>query len=199
MTNLSDIELLQKIRNGEDYYFNLLFRKYYSKLYYFAIEFVKDEFEVESIVQNAFIKVWEKRHDLNDNSNLNAYLHTIVKNACLKYLNQQAKHRSVPLEEEAVQREIYALSQFESEKLSIGEITEKITTVLSSLSPRCKEIFLKSKRDNLKNKEIAEDLNISIKSVEANITRAKKSIKSQIVQKLALLLFLIDQMADFLF
>ena len=179
-----DTHIIQGIQKDEEQYFRYAFDSSYDKLFFFAKEFVQDDDSANSIAQGAFIKLWEKRKDLRADSNLMAWLFTVTKNDCIKLLRQRRKESLVdnsrldPSNENALG--LKALEQFDTSELIFKEINQIIEQTLEQLPPRCKEVFLLSRFEELKNREIAEQLNISEKAVEAQMTKALKVFKNNL-------------------
>lgn len=158
--------------------------------FFFAKEFVQDDDTANSVAQGAFIKLWEKRKDLRVDSNLLAWLFTVTKNDCLKLLRRRRKESLVDdsiinfADENIVG--LKALEQFDTSELVLKEINQIVEQTLQQLPPRCREIFQLSRFEELKNREIAQQLNISEKAVEAQMTKALKVLKKNLQDYLPL-------------
>lgn len=157
--------------------FETLFRTYYSRLVYFAKEYVSYE-DAREAVQEAFVVFWNKSPMFSNELQLRSYLYTLVKNNCLmKLRHEKVKNNYVSKTQASIfQNQVY---QIALEKLNTSDITFKemefiIQKTLETLSPRCREIFSMSRYDRKKNREIAAYLDISVKTVEAHITYALK-------------------------
>jgi RNA polymerase sigma-70 factor (ECF subfamily) len=85
----NDLDLLKKLQNDDEIAFKVIFNRYYSRLYYFILEFISFDDIAENIVQDTFFTLWNKRHELKDDSNLGAYLFTVARNNCLYNLREQ--------------------------------------------------------------------------------------------------------------
>lgn len=129
----------------------------------------------KDIVQNIFIKIWESPETIKLD-NPEAYLFKMVKNASLNYIRhlKVLDNLKVQVKEKYLGEELYYIDFVGDEPVELidREIQEKIDQVMNSLPKKCKEVFLLSRNEGLKNREIAEKLNISIKSVEKHISRA---------------------------
>lgn len=177
--------------------FEQFYITWYSRAKYFAREYVFSEEDAENITQDVFLDLYQKQPLLNDGINWVAYLFTSIKNKCIDYLRHKL------LEQEATQKmqEEFSLSmrmKFDSlESFDTNWGTDKkleiaIQNALNSLPERCREIFIKSKLEGKKQKEIAEELCISIKTVENQMTIAYKKLKEELKDCLPLLLFLLS-------
>ena len=162
---------------------------------YFALEYVLSEEDAENIVQDVFTELWEKKEILTYNINLVAFLFTSIKNKCIDLL----RHRVVVQEAVSVMQEEYqatlrvklaSLELFDQSMLLEQDIERIITEAIDSLPEKCREIFIKSKIEGKKQKEIAEELNISLKTVENQMNIAYKKIRVELKDYLPLLIFL---------
>lgn len=169
--------LFEKIRSGDTRAFEQVFRKYAPRLEAFARKYTSDTGEAEDIVQNAFLKLWERKEWL-ENISLSSFLFLLTKNNCLNYL----KHRQITDQVEqripdmGVVEQLYAIDFVSdpSAELQQKELSETIDRIMDELPPKCQEVFRLSRLRGLKNREIASQLNITEKVVEKHITRALK-------------------------
>ena len=173
---------ISRLKKGENTAYETLFRLYFDRLFYFAKSYLEDEDEAKEITQNVFFKFWKKRASLNIDSNLNAYLFRMTKNECLDYF----KHQKVKANyHDVIQRERASLNQTSLQDhpdllLIESELEEKVNQILNELPPRCKQIFIKSRFEGLKYKEIASEMNISIKTVEHQIAKALRLFRREL-------------------
>lgn len=175
--------------------FESVYLTYFSKMKHFARVYVFSEEEAENIVQDVFTELLEKEEILALPVNLIAYLFTSVKNKCLNYLRHQVVRRETAdqLQEAhrlAMQASINSLDIFDEQFLSEEDMAEVLKKALNSLPERCREIFVMSKLEGKKQKEIAAELNISINTVEAQMGIAYKKLKNELKDYLPLFLFL---------
>jgi RNA polymerase sigma-70 factor (ECF subfamily) len=165
-----DIILLNLIRQGDVLAFRLLFEKYFTPLCRFMNMYVQDTNVVEELALDIFTQLWEVRSTFQIHLSLKAYLFQSAKNKCLNVLRQ--KKNTVSLEEVDLDiQETYEIS------LETEELSQLIQEAIMALPGKCRDIFHLSRTLNFTNKEIATQLNISIKTVEAQITKALKRIK----------------------
>ncbi|WP_346854550.1 RNA polymerase sigma-70 factor [uncultured Draconibacterium sp.] len=187
LANIDQEGLVEKIRNDDETAFKLVFNEYYSKLYYFTLEFIPQKETAENIVQDTFFTFWKKRHTLNRDTNLTAYLFTITKNNCLyrlrdlRYRNKLINN-SIDIGE--LELNIDSLKSFDTSDLAFNEIQSIIRLTLEELPPQCRKVFELSRFHDKKNKEIAEELNISIKTVEGHISKGLKVFKEALKEYL---------------
>lgn len=187
MVQFANKDLFVNKRNPE--LFEELFKQYSKPLFYYAAKFVEDE-AARDIVQDVFAKLWSDQN-ITIKLSLNSLLFTMVRNSCLQTLEKQ-KVRNKYLESTKLKLQEEELQFYMYEKTSLieQELENKLNEVLDSLPDRCKQIFMMSRFENKKNKEIAEELDISTKAVEKQITRALGTIRSEMKDYLPLLLFL---------
>lgn len=178
----------------ENIKFEDIYLSYFSKMKYFALEYVIREEDAENIVQDVFTELWEKKEMLSMHINLVAYLFTTVKNRCLNHL----RHKTIVQETATLIQEEYlitlrmnlnSLEAFDQNLFSDQDIEKLITCALDSLSPKCREIFVMSKIEGKKQKQIAAELNISINTVETQIGIAYKKLRTELKEHLLLFIF----------
>lgn len=187
MVQFANKDLFVNKRNPE--LFEELFKQYSKPLFYYAAKFVEDE-AARDIVQDVFAKLWSDQN-ITIKLSINSLLFTMVRNSCLQTLEKQ-KVRNKYLESTKLKLQEEELQFYMHEKTSLieQELENKLNEVLDNLPDRCKQIFMMSRFENKKNKEIAEELDISTKAVEKQITRALATIRSEMKDYLPLLLFL---------
>ena len=172
-------DLQTRIARNEDYWaYKELFTSLYARLFHFAFSLVKAKQPAEEIVSDVFIKIWEKRKELDKVKNLKVYLYIAIKNTALNYLTKQKKIITEDIEKFADQfKSVY----FNPEQLMItADMVALIHQAIENLPSRCKMVFKLVKEDNLKYKEVADILNISEKTVENQLAIALHKIASAI-------------------
>ena len=172
--DLEDQKLINELISGKESAFDELFRKYYRRLVYFSMKVVKNKDLAEEVVQDLFVNFWEKKDKLQLKVSLNAYLYRAVYNNSVHYLKKQQRfvNSDAELSEE--------LSEDYTDILEQSEIEEKIYQTIEQLPEKCKEIFKLKRFEELKNREIADKLKISIKTVENQMTKALKFLKQNL-------------------
>ena len=187
MVQFANKDLFVNKRNPE--LFEELFNQYSKPLFYYAAKFVEDE-AARDIVQDIFAKLWSDQK-ITIKLSLNSFLFTMVRNSCLQQLEKQ-KVRNKYLESTKLKLQEEELQFYMNEKTSLieQELETKLNEVLNSLPDRCKQIFMMSRFENKKNKEIAEELDISVKAVEKQITKALATIRFEMKDYMPLLIFL---------
>lgn len=176
MNKEEDHILFQKIGQSDKKAFETLFRRYYPNLCLYASQMLKNRSEAEEIVQSLFVRLWEKRKVTNIDSSVKSYLFRAVKNLCLN----QIKHDQVKSEYSLNYLKEKETTALEDDFLAREELLRKIEESLESLPEKRREIFRLSREEGLKYKEIAERLNISVKTVETQMGLAIKNLKEKL-------------------
>ena len=175
--------------------FDSIYINNFSRLFLFAKEYVLFDEEAENIVQDIFLMLWEKKDILRVDVSLTAYLFTLVKNKCIDFL----RHRMVEqIYSENIQQEyneelnvkLFALESFDHNFSSEEQIEILLRNAIDKLPERCRLIFIKSRIEGKKYKEIAEELNLSVNTVEGQISIELKKLREELKDYLPLLLFL---------
>jgi RNA polymerase sigma-70 factor, ECF subfamily len=179
-----EAEITIRIRRGDERAFKTVFHTLYSPLVYFANEYVGDKETGRNLVQNAFMKLWEKRADLKETENLKSYLYTITRNECISHLRHQKVIRQHieknTLHPEDLALNLEALNELDFNQIDLDNIQQIIQQTIDKLPERCREVFVLSRYAQLKNHEIATRLQITEKAVESNITRALKILRENL-------------------
>jgi RNA polymerase sigma-70 factor, ECF subfamily len=174
--NNSDKKIIQGIKQGEKDVFKTIYNMYYQRIRLYAISYVDDPDTAEDIVQDLFFYLWEKREEIEILTSLSSYLYRAIHNRCIQYL----RHKKVISRYQQIHllkiKEAEIISQSESD-FSYNEIEEIKERIINNLSPKTRNIFQLSRIDNKNNKEIANTLDLNIKTVEYHITKALKSFQ----------------------
>jgi RNA polymerase sigma-70 factor (ECF subfamily) len=176
--------------------FSQIYLTYYPKLICFAAEYVISKEDAENIVQDLFLFLWENRGILPTIRNLNAYLFTLIKNRCIDFLRVKVteRNRYETLQnsfEMELNLKLNSLDFFDSYHLSDAGIEKIITEAIDSLPKKCREIYILSRFENLKHKQIAEKLNVSTNTIENQIGIAIKKLRVKLKEYLPLYFFFI--------
>ncbi|MDR0543386.1 MAG: RNA polymerase sigma-70 factor [Dysgonamonadaceae bacterium] len=171
--------------NVEDQYFSEVYLSYYSRLVSFAREYVVSEEDAENIVQDLFLFLWENKEMLHTLNNPNAYFFTLTKNRCIDFLrkknNEINRNEKIQSTFEAeLKLKLDSLEVFDTFDLNDKNIEDIITEAINSLPEKCREIFLLSRFDGLKYKEIAEKLNLSVNTVENQMSIALRKLRMRL-------------------
>lgn len=179
--------LIESLKKGDPKAYTYLVDKYHHKLCIYALGLTNNHDAAEDIVQNVFIRVWKKRDNLKTDFSIQGFLYKSVYN---EFIDDYRKQKFVlPLEKKYID-ELTTLIE-EEDQNSLDKLISLVKLEIQNLPPKCKEIFLLSKENGLTNIEISEYKNISIKSVEAHITKAFSILREKVGGKMDGILFLL--------
>jgi len=157
--------------------YEALFREYFPGLCAFAGKYVPDFDTAREIVHEVFIKLWEKRDTIDPNKSVKSYLFTSVYNRSMNYIRD---HKKFSDSETALQNAEERSVGDVTEKIYGAELEDKINEALEALPDRCREVFLLNRFEELKYREIAERLDISVKTVETQMSKALKILREKL-------------------
>ncbi len=183
---LSDHELLDLIAEGKEHAFNELFNRYWDKLLQTAVHKVEDVMEAENIVQDVFVSLWKRRKDLQIKGSFSHYLLVSVKYRVIKTLNRQRTQR-LYLEGEHAYTDL--LDDSTQQYLDFMELRQRLEKLIGDLPEKARLIYRMNKDEGMSYREIAEELNITEKAVDAHLVRTKKILRSGLYHFLLLNLF----------
>ena len=178
---------VKQIKEGDSDTFGSLFNKYCQSLINFSRRIVNDTETAENIIQDVFLKVWENRGRLDPNLSIKSYLYTIARNMSLKH----QRHQTVVRDSEETVRGLHSSVKTPDEVLDESEMASSIRLAIDSLPEKCGIIFKMNRFDGLTYREISEILEISIKTVENQMSIALKKLKSYLTPYVELLLLLV--------
>jgi RNA polymerase sigma-70 factor (ECF subfamily) len=180
--------LSKRIRSGDEQAYELLFRKFYIRLCRFANKFLNDPEEAKEVVQEVFTKIWEGRKEIDPDVSLNAYLFKITQNISINKLRRKKV--------ESKYIEIYKLVYIDHmeitphDSLLANELNNSISAAMCKIPAKCKRIFELSRGEGLKYKEIAIALNISVKTVETQMSKALNILRLELKDYIKILIIL---------
>lgn len=172
MVNKSDHDLWLLCKQNDEAAFKELFYRYYHYLTKVAIKIVQDEFEAKDIAQNVYVAIWNRRGEIKINSSIKSYLHRSTLNKALN----QIKKRKIDY---TIDTDIQIPSKRENAdtKLERNELREIIHQAINQLPDRCRTIFILNRFEHLSYKDIAERLEISPRTVEVQLAKARKALR----------------------
>ena len=185
--------LFLRFKKGDEQAFEHIFKSLYNQLVGFCTQFVSNREDAKGIAQEAFVNLWLNRNKLEKPTGVSAFLYTGARSACLKHIrhkNVVKKYTESRLNE--IEREIQfeSLDNLDFDSLEYVELNELIQQSIKSLPDKCRMVFEKKRFEGKTNKEIAEEMGITVKSVEANMTRALKALKKGLAEYLPLFLII---------
>ena len=180
-------ELFDQVKTGDQKAFELLFSIYFARLNDFAKHVVKDDAISQDIIQDVFVKVWENKAKI-ESLHLEAFLFRLVRNRCIDFIKhlKVVNNQMHEIEISSKCEELYRIDFIGNEPYILieQELKVKIEKTIQNLPDRCREVFVLSRMDGLKNKEIAEKLDINIKNVERHLNRALQSFRKNFTGEL---------------
>ncbi|RPD41213.1 RNA polymerase sigma-70 factor [Chitinophaga barathri] len=179
-----DEELLQLLRNGEDHAFREIYKRYWDKLLYIAGKKLEDLSEAESIVQDVFVDLWQRRETLEVRQELAGYLVVAVRYRILNFLARQRKAQ-IYLRDTA--RSLSAADRSTEEWLGFEELREWLEKIVAGLPEKCR-IAYRLRGEGYSQREIARYMNVSEKTVETHISRALRVLRTGLGQLISRML-----------
>ncbi|WP_163712764.1 RNA polymerase sigma-70 factor [Mangrovibacterium lignilyticum] len=171
--------LFLQFKSGNESAFEQLFKAHYNPIVGFCNQFISDHDKSASLAQEAFINLWMNRSKIQSPNGIKSFLYTFAKSSCLNFIRHQkvvSKYEDRHLQAMEGKLNSEVLDSFDFDALEFSEMEELIYRSISELPEKCRQVFMASRFEGKKNKEIADELQISVKSVEANITRALKTL-----------------------
>jgi RNA polymerase sigma-70 factor, Bacteroides expansion family 1 len=176
--------ITQSLSAGGEQEFERLFKEHFKSLYAYAFTILKNEAQAEETVQNVFYKIWEKKVPDTIQTSLKAYLYKAVYHESLNYL----KHRKIKAQYQLhVMHHEKNQTDHATKKIMAKELEERLRAALNALPQQCRTIFQLSRFDGLKYQEIADQLGISIKTVENQMGKALKQLRVKLIDYLPLI------------
>jgi len=174
LENIPDLELARKIKTGGKVAYQVLFERYAPQVYQFSLSYLKNEADSEELVQDVFLKIWEKRETLDESKNLKSFIFKIAVNTIYDFI----RHKNV---ETAFAD--YARLNFKTDdnytwhSVIFNEMQQNLEDIVAKLPEQQQSIFHLSKLQGLTNDEIAEKLDLSKRTVENHLYRAISYLK----------------------
>jgi RNA polymerase sigma-70 factor (ECF subfamily) len=181
-----DAEIIRNLKNGDAGAMGMLYKLHWKSLYISAYNILKDKEACEDIIQELFIRIWNGRKDLNITSSLQAYLSAATRYEVYRKLRENKRYEPI------VDEMVGALAgDTEYEALEFKELQSQISTVVDTLSPKCKNVYILSRNEQLSHKEIAGKLNISTNTVRNHLTHALHHLREGINHAIIILLIVL--------
>lgn len=173
-----DAAVLSRLRAGDTATFDGIFRCWYPSLVRFAQRILTDRARAEEIVQDVFLELWRRRETLEDTPSAQAWLFLAARNRAFNVLRRERTvARLTPRVNVAIAPTCFDDAGDVLGGIAEAELHEAITHAIDALPPRCREVFLLSRRRGLRHAQIAAQLGITVKAVEAQITRALRHLR----------------------
>ena len=190
--DIYDSSLIGKLKNGDASSFEVIYKSHYRRIFHFALQYIHDEEVCSNIIQDVFSSLWDNKEKLTAETNLNAWLFTVTKNRCLKYIrDMKSEERHLGnLAEQRMSLIHDALYSLDTSPMAFQEIENIIQLTLNILTPQCRKAFEMSRFDEKKYSEIADEMQIAQKTVETHISSALKIFRTALKDYLPLVIFL---------
>jgi len=186
-----DEYFLLRFKEGDENSFEKVFKADYTRIVGFCQQFIGDKDQAQSLSQEAFVKLWINREKIESINGIRSFLYTSAKTDCLNYIRHKKvirKYEDSQLHSREIELNREILESFDFDQLELIELEKMIKQSMSELPEKCRIVFMMSRIDGKKNSEIADALAISVKSVEANMTRALKTLKIKLNEYLPIIL-----------
>lgn len=175
--------------------FEQVFKSHFKDLHRYATALVKDAGDAEEMVQNVFMRLWEKATQLNYHTGLQAYLYRAVHNECLNHLQRQKTRQT---HEKYLQHTLKGQGDSAAKKLLHANLQHKFSEALDDLPQQCRTIFQLSRTEELKYQEIADRMGLSIKTVEAQMGKALRILRQKLIDFLPAIIVTLSQLLNFI-
>jgi len=183
-----------RLKEGDEYAFKKIFNSKFNQVVGFCNSFLNNSEDAKNIAQEAFINLWVNRAKIERISGIDSFLFTHAKSACLNNI----RHRGVVnryvdhiLDQKEVMLNIQVLESIDFYSVECAELENIIRKSIENLPEQCRNVFILKRFDGKKNSDVAVELGITIKAVEANMTRALKLLKEQLSDYLPSILIVI--------
>ncbi len=190
--DLTNEQLIPSLLSGDEATFENVYKHFLRPLHVYAMAMLKDEDAAKGMVQNVFLKLWERREKLSFSGSIQAYLYGAVYNECLNNI----RHQKVKVIHQ--QHVMYTTKDNDAGMgIELLDLKEKLQQALNELPEKCRTVFQLSRFEELKYQEIADQLGISIKTVEAQMGKALRILRVKLVDYLPLLIWLLFEANNF--
>lgn len=179
--------LIENLINGNEKAYMFLLDTYHKRLNAYALTLVNDPGQAQDIVQNVFLKTWKSRKKLKKQFSIQSFLYKSVYN---EFINSYQKNKAMMLLQQKYLETLGEVVEDTDENI-IERMITIVNKEVKNLPPKCQNIFILSKKEGLTNIEISEHLNVSIKTVEAQITKAFGILRDKLGKRYKTILMLI--------
>jgi RNA polymerase sigma-70 factor (family 1) len=186
----SDNELLSLLKDRDDAAFNQIFNQFYQSLCFFASRIVQDQYAAEDIIQDIFVKFWQRHRDFNDFASVRSFLYVSSRNACLNWLEKsqvKLKHQQYMVGRENIEERTILQTIIQA------EVVRQIFDAVDTLPEQCRKVIRMTYEEGKKAKEIADELGITVSTVNNQKMRGLKLLRDQLSDEgltLGMLLFI---------
>jgi len=192
--NSFELNLFESFKEGDQAAFTYFYDKYFRRIQAFSVQFVYDKDEAENLAQEALLYLWQNKESVDSINGIQSFLYTYAKSKCLNMIRHNKvkdKFKSDVLNQKERELDIEILNSIQFDTLELTELERIIHESINELPPKTREVFIKKRFENKKNAEIAEEMQVTLKAVEAHMTKALKILKTKLSDYLFLLFILI--------
>ncbi|HEX8014260.1 MAG TPA: RNA polymerase sigma-70 factor [Flavobacterium sp.] len=194
INNSLESETFKSFTKGEQAAFTYFYNKYFRRITSFSEQFIYDKDEAENLTQEAFINLWQNRENIDSINGIQSFLYTYAKSKCLNFIRHNKvkdKFKNDLLNHKERELDIEILNSIQFDTLELTELERIINESINDLPPKTREVFIKKRFENKQNAEIAEEMQVTLKAVEAHMTKALKILKTKLSDYLFLVFILI--------
>ncbi|MEN2401157.1 RNA polymerase sigma-70 factor [Flavobacterium sp. MC2016-06] len=184
----------ESFKEGDETAFTYFYDKYFRRIQSFSVQFIHDAEEAENLAQEAFLNLWQNRATIDSINGIQSFLYTYAKSKCLNLIRHNKvkdKFKSDVLNQKERELDIEVLNSIQFDTLELTELERIIQDSINDLPPKTREVFIKKRFENKKNSEIAEEMQVTLKAVEAHMTKALKIMKTKLSDYLFVIFILI--------
>jgi RNA polymerase sigma-70 factor (ECF subfamily) len=178
--NINDNLLVTRIRQNDKDAFRLLYNRYSKKIYFFSIKYLGNNVEAEELVQSVFINVWENRESLDATNSVKSYIYKAAVNYIYNYLKKRTIHARY-IESQMHRDEVH--NNHTDDQVLFNDLERSLNSVIGTLPSQQQKIFQLNHNEGLTHKEIAMRLDLSVRTVENQMYRAQKTIRTILMEK----------------
>jgi RNA polymerase sigma-70 factor (family 1) len=178
MLSIQEKEIVAGLKNSDKSTVDLFYKHYHRRIYAFSFSLLKVEEDALDIVHEVFIKIWETRKNLDDNTKLEPLIFTITRNTVLSIFRKKASQRKY--QDHLNTANLLNIGNSTEEMIDYDFLKEKVDALILQLPPKSRKVFILSREKGVSNKEIAKQLEIAEKTVEDHITRTLSFLKKNL-------------------
>ncbi|MDL2228192.1 RNA polymerase sigma-70 factor [Bacteroidales bacterium OttesenSCG-928-K03] len=179
---MENIDIIKKLREGNHNAFEMIFKEWYSALCEYAFSILQNDDDTQDVVQKFFCKFWDKREQIEIHTSIKSYLYRSIHNDCMNVIKQR-KTRADYINYSVQEIDI----NYTDNNIITNELNVNIQNAIEKLPPRCKEVFLLSRINNLSYSEISRTMDISVGTVETQMVKALKFLRNELKDYLYLM------------
>ena len=195
MQLVEKLQLNIQLKEGDPAAYEMLFKQTFPRLLGYCRLFVHDQASANDLVQECYVRLWEKRETISPMQSVESLLFIMLRNRCLNFLRDQKndqKEQRIGFIPESELQHLYQLDFTGREEKTLEEkLIEAIRLSVAKLPEKRRQVFIKTKIEGKKNREVAAEMGISVKAVEKHLHQAKEQIREEMLQKFPMLTILI--------